>query len=74
MFVPMNCIDAYTLSGHFCSNMLLYGCGVSAFSVGQLTVGWRDGKARERGLVCASVRKGFIDASQLAYNNLVCAT
>jgi len=48
--------------------LVLYGCEVSAFSVGQLTVGWRDGKARERGLVCASVRKGFVDASQLAYN------
>jgi hypothetical protein len=38
MFVPMNRINAYTLSGHFCSNMLLYGCEVSAFSVGQLTL------------------------------------
>ncbi|MFN6088937.1 MAG: hypothetical protein ACK47E_09345 [Cyclobacteriaceae bacterium] len=50
----MNFINAYTLSGHFSSNMLLYGCGVSAFSVGQLTVGWRDGKARERGM-CDSI-------------------
>ena len=36
------------------ANMLLYGCGVSAFSVGQLTVGWREGKARERGM-CESI-------------------
>jgi hypothetical protein len=34
----MNHINTYTISGHFCSNMLLYGCGVSAFSAGQLTL------------------------------------
>jgi hypothetical protein len=36
--------------------------------VGQLTVGWRVGKARERGNVCSSVWQGFIAASQLAHN------
>jgi hypothetical protein len=36
--------------------------------VGQLTVGWRVGKARERWQVRSSVWQGFIAASQLAHN------
>jgi hypothetical protein len=38
-------------------------------AVGQLTVGWRVGKARERGNVCKHQRQGFIAASQLAHND-----